>query len=355
MQPSNRTLYHGENLEYLLGMDSESVDLIATDPPFNKGRNFKAEDGTRSEGAGFKDKWMWTDISDDVVEHIRIHCPHFLSLVESARVCHSEGMATFLCWMGIRVIEMRRILRNSGSLYLHCDRTASAYIRQMLDAIFGRKNFVAHIIWNYGLSAGSRGGYSKHAPVHSHDTIFAYAKNYGHHTYNIQYFPYDQRYIKEWFRNTEGDGRKYKTRYVNGELTKEYLDEMPGMPLTDTWSDVKYLNASVGWFPSKRRVEQTGYPTQKPLTLYQRIVEIGSNQGDMVLDPFCGSGTTVIAAERAGRQWIGIDLWEADTHKIVWERMEQEGLSTPNQTPALFTVGEVNYQTTPPTRNPQME
>ena len=304
----NRTFCEGDNIEFLLRMGDEYVDLIATDPPFNKDRKFQGIN--QAEGASFKDYWQW-DSDDDVhpayLAHVKQHRPELGEVIEAAYAAHSPSMAAFLAFMSVRLSEMHRILKPTGTLYLHCDPTANAYLRLMLDSIFGPKNFIDEVVWNYGTPSGGRTAGKK--PVKVHDTLLVYAKSYGEHTYNIKHTPYNERYVKEWFRHTNERGRKYRTRKRGGEIVRQYLDESPGVPLSNVWNDIMQLYGSAGWFPGTAgKKERQGWPTQKPVELYKRIIELSSNEGDLVLDPFAGCATTCVAAEQAGRKWIGVDL-----------------------------------------------
>ena len=343
-----RTLYHGDNLEFLRGMNSETVHLIATDPPFNKNKDFHATPESLAAGARFKDRWRWDDdVQEEWWEAIKDDWRGVYEVIDAARASYGDDMAAFLCWRGVRLMEMHRILRLDGTLYLHLDRTAVAYIKCLMDGIFGQKNFITEIIWNYGTPSGGRAGGKK--PVKSHETLLVYAKQYSEHTYNKQYTPYSESYRTKWFRHADADGRKYRTRKRKGKIVRQYLDESPGVPLSDTWSDIRSLYGSSGWFPTTRG-EITGYPTQKPLALYRRIIEASSNQGDFVLDPFCGCATTLVAAEQLGRQWVGIDIWDK-AHDTVLNRLAEEGLLTEGKKPLQFWTKRVHYETEPPRRS----
>ena len=317
---SNRVLYHGDNLEFLRGMNSDCIDLIATDPPFNTGRNRagsagRYEDNWRwlEEGAPKPDQWSWENVVHTRwLQEIRADNAALYEVIEATRKAHSDGAAAFLCFLGVRLLEMRRILKSTGSIYLHCDHTANAYIRMTMDAIFGRQNFIADVIWNYGTPSGGRTAGKR--PVKAYDTILSYAKEYGKHTYNREFLPYSDKYIQERFVYSDDDGRRYRTRRRASGMTRQYLDESPGMPLSNVWTDIKQLYA---YHLVKRKQEETGSPDQKPLALYERIIKVASSAGDWVLDPFCGCATTPIAAEHLGRQWVGIDRRsDAEAHII---------------------------------------
>ena len=280
----NRTLYIHDNLDILRGMNSESVDLIATDPPFNKGRDFHATPDSLAKGARFQDRWSWeSDVHPEWVDSIKDDQPALYELIDLVKNGQRrDDLAAYLCWLGVRVIEMRRVLKPTGSLYLHCDPTASHYIKALIDGVFGHRNFRNEIVWAY-----SGGGISKRHFPRKHDVIFRYTKTNAF-TFNIEYKPYKE--------NTQQVG-KHSTYSGGGDIP---LDR--GTPVTDWWTDIRTVT---GW-----NAERVGYPTQKPLALYERIIKASSNEGDLVLDPFCGCATTLIAAETLNRHWIGIDLWE---------------------------------------------
>ena len=146
----NRTLYHGDNLDFLRGMNSETVHLIATDPPFNKNRDFHATPDSLAAGARFRDRWSWErDVHEEWTDNIKDDWPAVWEVIDAARAAYGDDMGAFLCWLGVRLMEMHRVLRADGSLYLHIDHTAHAYVKCMLDAIFGRKNFRNEIVWCY--------------------------------------------------------------------------------------------------------------------------------------------------------------------------------------------------------------
>ena len=337
--PLNRHLYVADNLALLRRLDNESIDLICIDPPFAKNETWKgalkpplsgeeretelamlAGWGIRNrqdaDAAGivwpvgddprFKDIWRWdADVHEDWMQKISAGWPAAAKAIDATRETHDDGHAAYLAYMAVRLIEVHRVLKPTGSLYLHCDHDANSYLRMLLDALFGAKNRIAELIWSYGTPSGGRVAGKK--PVKSHDTILVYAKRYGRHTYNIEHLPYDPGYVADWFRHTDEDGRMYRTRQRQGRIVRQYLDESPGVPLSDTWADIKQVYASAGWFPSTQR-EVTGYPTQKPVALAERIIRIGTNPGDVVLDCFAGCAYVPIAAERNDRQWIACDI-----------------------------------------------
>jgi len=335
----NRTLYHGDNLEFLREMNSGTVHLIATDPPFNKSRDFHATPDSLASGARFSDRWKWDDdVHPEWTDQIEDDWPAVHAVIEAAKIAYGMDMAAFLCWLGVRLMEMRRILRDDGSIYLHIDQTAHAYVKALMDGIFGKKNFLNEIIWCY-----KSGGASPHRYFsRKHDTILMYTRS-DRYTFNPQ---------KE--KSYNRDLKPYRFAGV-----QEYQDEVGWYTLVgmkDYW-----LIDMVG----RTSAERTGYPTQKPLALYERIIKASSNPGDIVLDPFCGCATTPIAAERLERQWVGIDIWDK-AHEQVLNRLVQDGLAVPTEAEKrdadteegsrpLLAFGDIHYSTTPPTRTDDQE
>ncbi len=300
------------------------MHLIATDPPFNKNRDFHATPDSLAKGARFSDRWSWhRDVHEEWVDAIKDDWPNAWLVIQAARSSFGDDMGAFLCWLGVRLMEMRRVLRDDGSIYLHIDHTAHAYVKALMDAIFGKRNFRNEIVWAY-----RTGGVSKRYWPRKHDSLLFYVK-----TDSYVHNPIQERvyYEKPFFTDEMDDkGRYFADVYVR-----------------DVWDDVKPLiNVSR---------ERMGYPTQKPLALYERIIKASSNPSDIVLDPFCGCATTPIAAERLGRQWIGMDIWEG-AHDMVLKRLQKEGLASPRATSdRLITFGDVTYSKVPPIRNDDKE
>ena len=333
---SNRTLFHGDNLKFLRAMNSESVDLIATDPPFNKGRDFHATPDSLAAGAKFQDRWSWErDVHEEWVDQIKDDYPRLMEAIESARYAHSDGMGAYMCFMAVRLLAMRRVLRPTGSIYLHCDPTASHYLKAVMDAIFGWKNFRNEVVWHYKSFHGQTRRYF----AKKHDTFLMYSKT-NQWTFN-RIFEDDNTGtvdFKRW-RNYLVGGRlilgghmpAHDTRFVRflnrwrRENEREpgpedVVYEVTGQALDTVWH-MKPVD------PKDKR-ERVGYPTQKPLALYERIIKASSNEDDIVLDPFAGCATTCVAAERLGRQWVGIDIWE-NAADVVIDRLNREGLFLP--------------------------
>ena len=314
---TNRTLFHGDNLDIMRAMNSESVDLIATDPPFNKSRDFHATPDSLAKGASFQDRWSWEkDVHQEWVDQLTDDYPALMEAIESAIHAHSEGMGAYMCFMAVRLLAMRRILKHTGSIYLHCDPTASHYLKAVMDAIFGRKQFRNEIVWHYS-------GWNKKLKAHierRHDLILFYAKS-RKQIINYPTRPWENKeeYIKirKQKVHRDDDGKEYVLSDAgSGKRVKRYLDDAMayGVPIDDVW-DIPKLNNS--------DKENTGYPTQKPLDLYERIIKSSSNENDIVLDPFAGCATTCVAAERINRQWVGIDIWEK-AHDVVIKRLHDE-------------------------------
>ena len=322
---ANRTLYHGDNLNFLRGMNSGTINLIATDPPFNKGRDFHATPDSVARGARFEDRWSWDkDVHPEWVDSIQDDWPKAWMLLDTIKELR-EGMAAFLCYIGVRLMEMHRILADDGTLYLHCDHTAGHYLKLLLDAIFGHENFRNEIVWCY-----SGGGQPRNDFPRKHDTILRYSKS-DTYTFNRDEarIPYDSDYSATVFAGdeTRAPGRTYRP-------------DPKGKVVEDWWRNI----------PRPYGKERIGYPTQKPLALYERIIRTSSNEGDWVLDPFCGCATTPVAAERAERQWVGMDIWD-EAHETIIKRLRDEGLAGPNgETDQLLSFGQIGYSTVPPVR-----
>lgn len=385
----NRTLFHGDNLAFLRAMNSESVDLIATDPPFNKGRDFHATPDSLARGAKFQDRWSWEkDVHQDWVDQITDDHPNVMHAINATRASYGDDMGAFLCFMAVRLLAMRRVLKDTGSIYLHCDPTASHYLKQLMDAIFGRRNFRNEVVWKRKAGRGETQNAAIRFGVTS-DVLLFYAKSPAT-LLNRQYRPNSPQYIASKFTHADRNGRRYRLDNLtspsprpnlvyeykgysppkNGwavsrermeQMDKEgrvhfpsdkskrlqrirFLDELPGETVDSLWDDIPPINS--------RARERLGYPTQKPLALYERIVKASSNEGDVVLDPFCGCATTLVAAERLNRQWVGMDIWEG-AHKLVVERLQKEGLAGDDGTTGgtgTLPFGKLNYTTEPPER-----
>ena len=321
----NRTIFCEDNLEILQGINSNCIDLIYLDPPFNKTKVFSAPIGSSAEGASFSDIFREEDVKDEWLltiqeDHENIHS--FLN-----RIKHAEGRMSYnfcyLSYMAIRLIEIHRILKETGSMYLHCDPTMSHYLKILLDCIFGEKSFRNEIVWCYSSPVRNSKGFTR-----KHDTIFFYAKSQNT-PFNIQRISH-----KSGIHGRGGLG----FRHLSTQASDLQQLESKGKQLEDWWVDVS---------PVGRIVQEViGYPTQKPLALLKRIIKASSQEGDIVLDPFCGCATTCVAAELLDRKWMGIDV-SHKTYELVQKRLRKEA----EEKRDLFDPDkDVHYSTSPPKR-----
>lgn len=379
-------LYFGDNLDVLRKyIPSESVDLVYLDPPFNSNRNYSVifnkhganEDAASAQIEAFEDTWRWTHVTDEQYMEFVQNAPGPASdaLVAFRTLLGENDAMAYLVNMAPRLVELHRVLKATGSIYLHCDPTMSHYLKILLDAIFDPRNFRSEIIWKRTTAHNSA---KRYGPVH--DVILYYAKNATQVQWNRTYQTYDSGYVASKYRHTDGSGQgpyrlsdmtgsgtrngesgkpwrgfnptsigrhwaisiycvnKYRQltgTELNGLPTlqdrlealdsvgliqwpdkdggrpehKRYLSDMPGVALQDVWTDIDPINS--------RAAERLGYPTQKPLALMERILNASSVPGDVVLDPFCGCGTTVDAAQKLGRKWMGIDITYISVDLII--------------------------------------
>jgi DNA modification methylase len=355
-------LFYGDNLDVLrrYGGD-ETVDLIYLDPPFNSNANynilFSEQDGSRSAAQikAFGDTWRWDKSAAEAYDETVERGGDASRTMQAFRtILGPSNMLAYLAMMAPRLTELHRVLKPNGSLYLHCDPTASHYLKLLLDAVFGPQRFRSEVVWKRS-SAHSDTKQGRRIHGHIHDVILFYTRG-EEWTWNPIFTPYDEAYIKSKYTKVEpGTGRRYQLdnltaakpggdvsyewqgrrpykgrfwaysrenmdqMFAEGRIHvpdnptavprfKRFLDEQPGVPLQDLWTDLDAINA--------RAAERLGYPTQKPESLLERIIESSSNEGDVVLDPFCGCGTAVAVAERLGRHWVGIDVTYQATNLI---------------------------------------
>ena len=328
-------------------MNSDCVDLIYLDPPFNSNRNYAAPVGSRAAGAAFKDTWTLSDLDTAWMGLIADEQPAMYKVIETAGLTHGKGMQSYLCMMAVRLLEMRRVLKDTGSIYLHCDPTASHYLKLLMDSIFGDSNFRNEVIWKRRYGAFSTVHQSNKFGV-STDTILFYARTQST-SFTPQYTfddPQYREYVEKTFKYIDEAGRRYASdnlanpalrpnliyeykgypppkngwaiskekmeewdkegrlifpKKPNGRIRrKRFLDELKGKPVQNLWEGIQMVSSQAN--------ERTGYPTQKPLALLDRIISASSNPGDVVLDPFCGCATACVASEKLGRRWVGIDI-----------------------------------------------
>ena len=337
----DRTVYIGDNLPPLRQFPSGSVDLVYLDPPFNSGRDYNPP-GSLS---GFTDRWESNETVSVWGEEIADRHPVLASMIRTAGIVHSAGMSAYLNMLGVRMLEIERVLNPSGSVYLHCDDTSSHYLRLCMDAVFGKDNFRNDITWRRTGAHNDGKRYGRNT-----DTILYY----GGGVFNRVYI-YDEDYVKSAFCHQDESGRRYAKYPVGAEglhgsgyeyeykgilkqwrhpietmqrldaegvldfsasniTRRKYLDEYEGKSVQSLWTDIGKVSS---------RYEMSGWPTQKPVALLERIISVSSNPGDVVLDPFAGSGTTLVAAERLNRRWIGIELSEK-AGSLIGRRMERD-------------------------------
>ena len=322
------TLYTGDNLYILNGLNSEIADLIYLDPPFNSKRIYEAPVGTKAQGTSFKDIWHKEDIDREYLLEMFEEQPELARFCDTLGKIHDEAMMSYITYMAQRVLELHRILKPTGSLYYHCDPTAGHYVKIMLDIIFGKKNFRNEIVWHYNKWTNSANYFQR-----NHDIIYCYSKDYTQTFFEKQYgLPTESQqkvmskgynvntvfkgqqlfvYDKEKVDNLVKSGKLDLNKYVN------VVDrsEIQGTALSDVW-DIQYLHSQ-----SK---ERTGYRTQKPLALLNRIIEASCPEKGVVLDPFCGCATTCVAAQKLGRHWIGIDIEDKAVDLLI-QRLSDGG------------------------------
>lgn len=338
-------LYYGDNLDVLRRhVEDESVDLVYLDPPFNSNASynvlFAEKDGTKAAAQiqAFEDTWEWNEDAARAFEEVVEAGGRVSAAMQAFRTLLSDSdMMAYLAMMAPRLVELRRVLKPTGSIYLHCDPTASHYLKILMDAVFGPDLFLNEIVWQ---RTGAHNDAKRFGRVT--DTILLFSRTHNY-TFNPQYAGYDPEYIAERYRYSDPDGRlfwpntatspsprpnmmyewKGRRSPPNGwrferptmeRLEKEnrlyysksgmvyvknYLDEQKGRAAQNLWTDIAM---------SKSGAERLGYPTQKPLALLERIITASSNEGDTVLDPFCGCGTAIAAAQNLNRRWIGIDI-----------------------------------------------
>ncbi|WP_052503583.1 site-specific DNA-methyltransferase [Micromonospora haikouensis] len=341
--PGIRSITIGDNLEALARLDSGSAGLVYMDPPFNSGRIYQTRVSKASTTSdAFADIWSWSDASTELLASLGEHLnPGGASMTRALLgQLGRTPLAAYLVGLAARLGQVHRLLSEQGSLYVHVDPAASHYLKIILDAVFGPQNFRNEIVWR---RTHAHSGSRRYGPIH--DTILFYSKT-SNYTWNQQYSPYTPEYIETYFRQSDERGRyqaitctgpgerlgtlahyEWKGQYppagrhwawvkpemerleAEGRLVysrngvprlKRYVEDSPGVRLQDIWSDVAPLSA--------HSAERTGYDTQKPLALLERIVASSSRPGDLVLDPYGGTGTTALAAERLGRQWRVMDM-----------------------------------------------
>jgi len=345
------TLYYGDNLEILRRyIKDETIDLVYLDPPFKSNQNynvlFKEKNGSQaaSQIRAFEDTWTWSQDDEAIYADLVTKGGRVADCLQAFRTFLGPcDMLAYLVMMAPRLAELRRVMKPTGSIYLHCDPAASHYLKMLMDAVFGPANFRTEIVWKRSSAhSDAKQGRVQHGRIH--DVILFYTKT-DEWRWNHVFTPYDESYVEDFYKHVEPEtGRRYQLGDLTGpggeakgnpayeimgvtrfwrfseekmaELIrqgrvvqtkpgavpryKRYLDEMSGSILQDVWTDIGPI--------SSQAAERLGYPTQKPEALLERIIQASSNEGDLVLDPFCGCGTTIATAQKLKRRWIGIDI-----------------------------------------------
>ena len=367
---ANRTMFIRDNLEVLDNINSECVDLIYLDPPFNSNRNYSAPVGSKAAGAAFKDAWTLNDIDGAWIEVIKDANRPLADWLDVVGRFNGKGDMSYLIFMARRLLEMHRVLKPEGCIYLHCDPTMSHSLKMLMDCIFGKKNFRNEIVWLRATSSQKGSQHASKSWGTNSDFVLFYSKSD-----NFMLNPYKPptpEEIEDKFNLVDEEGERYyddsahiwrtpnmgarpnlcykwrgfsnphpsgwrlskerlEEEYQKGNIVilsrhklqrRKYIRDYRGMSHGNVWIDI---NPAMG-------KERTGYPTQKPLMLLERIIEASSLKGDMVLDPFCGCATACVAAERLGRQWIGIDvsdkavdliLQRLYTEELLWRKIKK--------------------------------
>lgn len=298
----SRTIWTGDNLDIMRGMNSETVDLIYLDPPFNSKHDYAAPIGSRAAGAAFKDTWTLRDVDIAWLDLVEAKHPRLHRIILAAM---SKSDKSYLIYMAVRILEIHRILKPTGSVYLHCDPTMSHHLKLVMDAIFGKKHFRNEVIWHYRKWSSGKYQFQR-----NHDVVLFYGKEGKERPFNQLYMPRAESTEK---------------RFGTGKIVSGHDEYGNRIPSTTKGKSVGVRQDDV--WPIKRvpPIKQI-YPTQKPLALLERIIKASSNPDDVVLDPFCGCATTLVAADDLQREWVGIDISEKAAELVVRRVEERQGL-----------------------------
>ena len=326
-------------------MNSGSVDLIATDPPFNKSRDFHATPDSLAAGASFQDRWSWErDVHQDWVDQITDDPPRVMNVVQGSRSSYGDGMGAFLCFMGVRLLAMHRVLKDTGSIYLHCDPTASHYLKELMDAVFGRRNFRNEIVWCY-----TQGGRPKDDFPNKHDIILRYSKS-GKYTLNSRDIrvPYELVSAKseDSFTKVDEDGRRYKEVYGSDRKKKHRYYKDEGKTPYDWWTDVPQITVRSS-VSKKQKTLDIQHKNPSPFTnassrravtavMWCLIPSVAVRLRLWPLNALIASGS-------------GIDIWSKAHHTVI-QRLQREGLAAGGDSAEMLAFGDIHYLTEPPER-----
>ena len=295
---TNRTIFTQDNLHVMRGLESETFDLIYLDPPFNSKKQWSAPIGSKAAHAEFKDTWTLSDIDELEVDLMRSTHPKLAALIDAVGKINGNGDKSYLLMMAPRLIEMRRLLKPTGSIYLHCDPTMSHSLKLLLDAVFGADCFRNEIVWCYSGPSNTK----KYFP-RKHDILFFYTRSstwlFNHSDIKVPY-------------------AKLRTGHTQGIFKQDFQLDPAGKVPESWWAEF----SPVG----RLKRERTGYPTQKPVALLERIIKASSPEGGWVFDPFCGCATACVASERLNRNWVGIDLSDRAADLVVMRFQNELGL-----------------------------
>ena len=360
----NRTIFTGDNLEVLRRMNTGSVDLCFLDPPFNSNRNYSAPIGSKAAGAAFQDAWTLDDVKEHDHEQLRALNPALHDVILASRLAGGDSTMAYLMMMAARLVEIRRVLKPTASIWLHCDPTASHYLKMVMDCVFGRDNFINEIIWERIKGAGKTSQFGRKSFGSSSDTLLFYSKTedylididsvsrpltaeeldkfsraddkspyYRRSPFRppglgdrpnlcFEFMGFTPPHPSGWIGTKEFLQSKWDAGDLEIANGKIYNKQRPqAVPPNNVWTDIPQVGGN----------EDVGYPTQKPTALLERIISASSHQGSVVLDPFAGCATAAVAAEKLQRQWVGIDLSPLAFH-LVNQRLDNQ-LGLPDVSP----------------------
>ena len=317
-QICNRTIFTRDNLEILRGINSKSMDLIYLDPPFNSKKTYSAPIGSQAAGAEFKDAWTLRDTDDAWLGEIAERYDGLYRMIDAVGVIAGKGDKAYLIYLAMRLLELHRILKDTGTIYLHCDPTMSHGLKLVMDAIWGKDNFRNEIVWSY-----RRWTATKTRLPGLHDVLLCYGSRDA--VFHPILIPNDHPNRSQYVSAKDASGKTIVQRDKDGQPIKRTVSAT--LTVGDVW-DIPMI--------SPNGKERNGYPTQKPLRLLERIIEMSTPENGLVLDPFCGCATTCIAAERLNRRWIGIDISDKAAELVKARLFKEVAIGDEKGQPALF-------------------